>query len=112
VLGALTNGNADFQKLKLDSYFSFGYSAASVGAGKPEPDMFHAALAHTGANPDETVHVGDNLVDDIHGAAEVGMHTVWVNLTGASAPTETAIPTDTVSRVHDIPTAVEKISQR
>ena len=49
VLGALTNGNADFTKLKLDGYFSFGYSAASVGAGKPAPDMFHAALEHTGA---------------------------------------------------------------
>jgi HAD superfamily hydrolase (TIGR01549 family) len=112
VLGALTNGNADFQKLKLDSYFSFGYSAASVGAGKPEPHMFRAALAHTGASPQETVHVGDHLVDDIHGAAEVGMHTIWVNLTGAAPPTDTAVPTDTVDRVHDIPTAVGNISNR
>jgi putative hydrolase of the HAD superfamily len=110
VLGALTNGNADFQKLKLDTYFSFGFSAASVGASKPEPHMFRAALEHTGATPRETVHVGDNLVDDIHGAAGVGMHTVWVNLTGASPPTETATPTDTVNHVHDIPAAVIKIS--
>jgi len=111
VLGALTNGNADFQKLKLDSYFSFGYSAASVGAGKPEPHMFRAALEHTGASPRETVHIGDHLVDDIHGAAQVGMHTIWVNLTGAAPPTETTIPTDTVDRVHDIPAAVVKISE-
>ena len=111
VLGALTNGNADFKKLKLDSYFSFGYSAASVGAGKPEPQMFRAALAHTGAHAQETVHVGDHLIDDIHGAAEVGMHTIWVNLTDASAPTETSSPTDTVSRVHDIPAAVVRIAE-
>jgi putative hydrolase of the HAD superfamily len=110
VLGALTNGNADFQKLKLDSYFSFGYSAASVGAGKPQPHMFRAALEHTGAHPQETVHVGDHLVDDIHGAAEVGMHTIWVNLTGAQPPTDTAAPTDTVSRVPDIPAAVVRIA--
>ncbi len=111
VLGALTNGNADFQKLKLDSYFSFGYSAASVGAGKPEPHMFRAALKHTGASARETVHVGDHLVDDIQGAAGVGMHTIWVNLTGSPPPTETAAPTDTVSRVQDIPAAVIRIAE-
>jgi HAD superfamily hydrolase (TIGR01549 family) len=111
VLGALTNGNADFQKLKLDDYFSFGYSSASVGASKPQPHMFHAALEHTGASAAETVHVGDNLVDDIHGAAEVGMHTIWVNLTGAKPPTDTATPTTTVNQVRDIPTAVVNISE-
>jgi putative hydrolase of the HAD superfamily len=72
--------------------------------------MFHAALEHTGARPEEVVHVGDNLVDDVQGAAEVGMHTIWVNLTGADAPTESPAPTDTVSRVHDIPAAVVRIS--
>ena len=111
VLGALTNGNADFQKLNLDSFFSFGYSAASVGAGKPAPQMFRAALQHTGASAAQAVHVGDHLVDDIHGAAEVGMHTVWVNLTGEAAPTETSAPTDTVGRVADIPAAVTRISE-
>jgi putative hydrolase of the HAD superfamily len=111
VLGALTNGNADFQKLNLDSFFSFGYSAASVGAGKPAPQMFLAALEHTGASAAQTVHVGDHLVDDIHGAAEVGMHTVWVNLTGKTAPTKTSTPTDTVCRVADIPVAVTRISE-
>ncbi len=110
VLGALTNGNADFQKLKLDDYFSFGYSAASVGAGKPEPHMFQAALQHIGARAQETVHVGDHLVDDIHGAAEVGMHTIWVNLKDAEPPTDTAVPSHTVRRIHDIPAAVTKIS--
>ncbi|MDH3642888.1 MAG: HAD-IA family hydrolase [Gammaproteobacteria bacterium] len=110
ILGALTNGNADFEKLKLERYFSFGFSAAGVGAGKPAPDMFHAALEHTGARPEEVVHVGDNLVDDVQGAAEVGMHTIWVNLTGAAAPSGSPAPTGTVSRVHDIPAAVVRIS--
>lgn len=111
-LGALTNGNADFQKLKLERYFSFGFSAASVGAEKPAPDMFHAALQHTGVSAREAVHVGDNLVDDVHGAAEVGMHTIWVNLTDAEPPVDTAEPTGTVRRVHDIPAAVVRIAER
>ena len=78
-LGSLTNGNADPGRLKLGRYFSFGFSAAQVGAGKPAPAMFEAALRHNGVLPDEAVHIGDHPVDDIQGAASVGMHTVWVN---------------------------------
>ncbi len=111
VLGALTNGNADFTKLKLDGYFSFGYSAASVGAGKPAPDMFQAALTRTGARPDQVVHVGDHLVDDVQGASQLGMHTIWVNLSGEPLPTGSREPSDEVGRVHDIPTAVSRIAK-
>lgn len=112
VLGALTNGNADFAKLKLDAYFSFGYSAASVGAGKPAPDMFHAALERTGAKPEEVVHVGDHPVDDVKGASQIGMHTIWVNLSGEPLPAGTPEPSDQVGRIHDIPTAVSRIAGR
>ena len=78
-LGSLTNGNADPRRLKLDRYFSFSFSAADVGAGKPAPALFEAALGHSGARPDEAVHIGDHPIDDIQGAANVGMHTIWAN---------------------------------
>jgi len=80
VMGALSNGNADTTTLGLDRFLTFSFSAAAVGASKPAPDMFHAALEHTGAAPEEAVHIGDHLVDDIAGATAVGMHTIWVNL--------------------------------
>lgn len=111
-LAALTNGNADFVRLDLDRYFSFGFSAADVGAGKPAPDMFEAALRKSGVAPQESVHVGDHLVDDIEGASRVGMHTIWVNLQ-AAAPTEAAVrPSHTVGRLEEIPPGVEAIRQR
>jgi 2-haloalkanoic acid dehalogenase type II len=110
-LGALTNGNADFRKLKLDRFFSFGFSAASVGASKPQPHMFQAALAHTGAAPDEVIHIGDHLVDDIRGAAQVGMHTIWVNHGGHADPATDVPPTDTVHALGQVPAAVVRIGQ-
>lgn len=78
-LGALTNGNAEPKKLKLDRYLSFSFCAADVGASKPAPDLFHKALAHNGVGPGEAVHVGDHPSHDIAAAARVGMHTVWTN---------------------------------
>ncbi|MEZ5559285.1 MAG: HAD family hydrolase [Pseudomonadales bacterium] len=112
LLGALTNGNARIDKLGLDRFFAFGYSAADVGAGKPAPDMFHAALRHGSAQAHECIHVGDHLVDDIQGAGDVGMHTIWVNLREQLLPEGAAAPTDSVTRVPHIPEAVARIAGR
>ncbi len=78
-LGSLTNGNADPQRLQLDRFFSFSFSAAAVGVGKPAAAMFEKVLSHNGVRAEETVHVGDHPIDDIQGASGVGMHTVWAN---------------------------------
>ena len=108
-LAALTNGNADFRRLGLDRYFSFGFCSADVGASKPAPDMFHAALKHADAQPHQAVHIGDHEHDDIHGASSVGMHTIWVSF-DRSEP-EHADPTGTVSSLADLPAEVDRISR-
>jgi putative hydrolase of the HAD superfamily len=111
-LAALTNGNANFTRLALDRYFSFGLSAADVGAGKPAPDMFHAALRQVGAAPGECIHVGDHLVDDIQGASAVGMHTIWVNLREHPLPEGAPTPSHTVQTLAEVPAGVSAIEGR
>jgi len=78
-LGSLTNGNADPKRLQLARYFSFSFSAAMVGVGKPAPAMFEKVLNVTGVPAQEIVHVGDHPIDDIKGASNLGMHTVWLS---------------------------------
>ena len=79
-INALTNGNANIHKAGLADYITDAYSSADVGAKKPHPDMFHAPLGALDLHPRQAVHIGDHLVDDIAGAARVGMHTIWVNM--------------------------------
>ena len=78
-LGALTNGNADIYKTDAGEYFDFAFLAEDIGASKPHPDMFHAALERAGVTADNIIHVGDNPEHDIQGARDVGMRTVWMN---------------------------------
>lgn len=78
-LGALTNGNADIYKTDAGEYFDFAFLAEDIGASKPHPDMFHAALEKSGVGANQIIHVGDNPEHDIRGAQEVGMYTVWMN---------------------------------
>jgi putative hydrolase of the HAD superfamily len=50
--------------------------SGEVGARKPEPAIFERALAELGVEPANALFVGDRLVDDVEGAAAVGMSTV------------------------------------
>ena len=122
VLAALTNGNADYRRVGLARHFAFGYSAGEVGAQKPAPTMFRRALARANVQPAQAVHVGDHPVDDIEGARNVGMATIWVRLAeqqtasfpagwlaGARpspAKTGSCAPTATVTTLGDVPAAV------
>jgi putative hydrolase of the HAD superfamily len=78
-LAALTNGNADIVRLGLDATFEFALSAFDVGARKPAPDLFQAALRRAGVAPAEMVYVGDDPANDIAPARSLGVHTVWLD---------------------------------
>ncbi len=108
-LAALSNGNADITRLGLDRFFSFAYSAADVGRGKPHPDMFLAALERAGAKPDGAIHIGDHLDDDIAGAQSVGMHTIWVDLSRKGLPEGAIRPTRIVNLLRELPQAIVSI---
>ncbi len=51
---------------------------APVVTGKPEPQMYEAALRRMNARPEDTAMLGDRLDTDIAGAARVGLRTVLV----------------------------------
>jgi HAD superfamily hydrolase (TIGR01509 family) len=58
----------------------FGVMADSqrVGAEKPEPAIFHAALTALDAAPETTIMVGDSLRRDYEGARRSGMGFIWI----------------------------------
>lgn len=103
ILVSLTNGNADFLRLGLDRYFAFGLTAADVGAMKPHRAMFDAALERAGIAANDAVHIGDQPIDDVQGAKNVGMHTIWFNPDGAK---DSVGASAQVSRLQEIPQAI------
>lgn len=100
MLGTLTNGNANVMATPLKHCFAFNLSAAGVGALKPDPAMFEVALELAGVSPDQAVHVGDHIEDDIGAANEVGMHTIWVDYLNTRTVTSA---TATVHQFESIP---------
>jgi FMN phosphatase YigB (HAD superfamily) len=50
-----------------------------LGRAKPDAAMFEAALAAVGVPAAATVHVGDSLLADVRGAANVGIEPIHVD---------------------------------
>lgn len=63
-------GLCPFFKVMVDSH--------CVGAEKPDPAIFHAALERLEAIPEKTVLIGDSLRRDGEGARRMGMRFIWV----------------------------------
>ncbi len=62
----------------LAPLFGVMIDSQRVGAEKPDPAIFQAALDPLGASPETTLFVGDSLRRDREGARRVGMGFVWI----------------------------------
>ncbi|MDB5894398.1 MAG: family hydrolase [Rhodoferax sp.] len=78
-LVALTNGNADVERVGLGRYFSAAISARSFGVAKPDARIFVAAAGAAEVQPEQVLHVGDDALLDVLGALNADMQAVWVN---------------------------------
>ena len=109
VIGALTNGNADVRRLEIGPFFHFAIQAGEVGRAKPEPAMFEEAMRRTGLRPDEIVHVGDHLENDVAAARRLGWYTVWVNRERATRPHEADAADAEVACLSELPAVIQRI---
>ena len=99
---AVTNGNADLEKIGIRELFDDVISAARVGAAKPERLIFDMAVKAGGASADRTLHVGDHPLYDVHGARDAGLRAIWVNRNGDEWPGEYHSPDGEVQHVGEL----------
>lgn len=85
-LGALTNGNANIERLSISHYFDFAFSAEQLNASKPAADHFIAAQQAANCEPEQIIHIGDHPDHDIQAAMDAGCHAIWYNPQGLVWP--------------------------
>jgi len=64
--------------LALADFFTTVTISTEVGAAKPDPQIFAAALAKHDCQPSEAWHVGDSYTDDYEGAKGAGLRGIWL----------------------------------
>ncbi|MCG2592817.1 HAD family hydrolase [Ramlibacter sp. XY19] len=76
---ALSNGNADVQRIGLGRFFRASINAREFGVGKPDPRIFLAAAGAVDVQPEQVLHIGDDVTLDALGALNAGMQAAWLN---------------------------------
>jgi len=81
-IGVLSNAPSNLleflDRLGLAPHLDFVVVSALEGVKKPDRRIFETALARAGAEPDETVHVGDMYIEDILGGSAAGIRTLLI----------------------------------
>lgn len=79
-LGVLSNRarpfGSELEALGLTPYLEFAMAAGEVNLWKPDPAVFHHALAKARATPQESVYIGDNYFADVVGARRAGLRPI------------------------------------
>lgn len=99
---ALSNGNADLERVGLARYFHGAVSAREFGVGKPDPRIFHAAAARAGVAPEAVLHIGDDAHLDALGGLGAGLQVAWLNRQGHDWPHEGRQPHLTVADLQSL----------
>jgi putative hydrolase of the HAD superfamily len=101
-LVAVTNGNANLERIGIRDLFDDVVCARTVGVAKPAQQIFEAAVAAGGALASHTLHVGDHPHIDVDGARRAGLKTVWINRVSAVWPEELPEPDGVVADLRQL----------
>ncbi|WP_044399759.1 YjjG family noncanonical pyrimidine nucleotidase [Lacinutrix sp. Hel_I_90] len=83
-LHIITNGFEEVQQSKLEKakiahYFDTITNSEMVGVKKPNPKMFHHALALANIKKENGIMIGDNFEADVQGALNIGLDAICFN---------------------------------
>ncbi|XP_033643450.1 haloacid dehalogenase-like hydrolase domain-containing protein 3 [Asterias rubens] len=71
------------RSVNLASHFAFILLSVYTGHQKPDAEIFRMAMERLKVQPEECLHVGDNVSQDYEGARAVGMSAVIVDRDGS-----------------------------
>jgi len=67
---------------ELDRFLEAVHYSTRMGAAKPDPAIFRAALRAHGIEAHRAMHIGDSLSADVEGATSAGIHAVLLDRLG------------------------------
>ena len=101
-LFALSNGNADLKRCGIADLFAGHVTASAAGFPKPDARIFAQLASLAGVEPKYVLHIGDDPLADVVGAARAGMQSVWLNRDGRAWPEAHPPPLRTIATLAQI----------
>ena len=92
---------------KLDFPFDASLSSEGARCYKPNPELFLTLLTQLNVKPEEAIYVGDRQYEDVQGAGQAGLGTVWINRTGAEADPNLRAPDYHIVSLMELPDLIK-----
>ena len=92
---------------KLDFPFDASLSSEGARCYKPNPELFLTLLTQLNVKPEEAIYVGDRQYEDVQGAGQAGLGTVWINRTGAEPDPNLRAPDYHIASLMELPDLIE-----
>lgn len=92
-------------------YFEVLTFSDEVGISKPACEMFTLTLSQLAAVPEQAIHVGDHIFNDVAAARDCGMKTVWIEgFYERPDPEDPAtMPDESVPGLGAVPDAIQRL---
>jgi len=109
----VTNGIPEIQRGKINKaqvshYFDPIIISGEIGVSKPNPKYFEIAIKGLDLKADECVVIGDSVQNDVGGAKNAGMTSVWINR-GGLLPEPSIEPDYRITALHELLPILEKL---
>lgn len=115
-LGIISNGPSVHQwnkakQLNLQRWIpkEYIFVSADLGVSKPDKKIFDYAVKHMSSIPETTYYVGDSFNNDIVGAENAGLKTIWMNRRSHLLPENAVPPHYIVSSEKELSETIKKI---
>ena len=92
---------------RLDFPFAAALSSEGARCYKPNPELFLTLLRQLDRSPEEALYVGDRQYEDVQGAGQVGMSTVWINRTGVEPDPNLLAPDYRIASLLELPALID-----
>ena len=110
-IAVLSNADDDYLYSVLETLgveFEDVLSSEMARCYKPDSGLFLEMLRRLGVTPEQAVYVGDRQFEDVKGAKDVGMRTVWINRFGNVLDPDLPAPDLEVASLLEIPALISR----
>jgi len=101
-LGAISNGNANVEKVGLGHLIEHSVSASESKVAKPNKLIFEELVERFGVAANRVLYVGDHPEFDVIGPQEAGLQAIWINRENNVWPEHLQQPRYQISNLHEL----------
>jgi len=101
-LGAISNGNANVEKVGLGHLIEYSVSASELKVAKPDKLIFHDLVERFGVPANRVLYVGDHPEYDVVGPQDAGLQAIWINRENNLWPEHLQPPRYQISNLHEL----------